>query len=56
MVERFVAGGRTEPDARAYYERVDRRNYEIIMSTVGRADLVLERGADQHIESLHSWL
>ncbi len=54
MVERFVAGGRTEADARAYYERVDRRNYETIMSTIGRADLVLERGADQHVTSLRS--
>ncbi len=49
MIERFIAGGRTEADARAYYERVDRRNYEIIMSTIARADLVLERSAEQHI-------
>jgi pantothenate kinase len=52
MVERFVAGGRTEQDARAYYERVDRRNYEVITSTIDRADLVLERAADQHIASM----
>ncbi len=51
MVERFIAGGRTEPDARAYYERVDRRNYETIMSTIARADLVLARSAEQHITS-----
>ncbi len=49
MIERFVAGGRTEADARAYYDRVDRSNYETIMSTIGRADLVLDRSADQHI-------
>jgi pantothenate kinase len=52
MVERFVSGGRTEQDARAYYERVDRRNFEVIMATIGRADLILERSADQHIAAL----
>jgi len=52
MIERFVAGGRTEADARAYYERVDRRNYEIIMSTLDRADVIVERGADQHIRAV----
>ena len=52
MVRRFVAGGRTEQDARARYDQVDRANYELIVTTAGRADLIVERTADQRIRAL----
>ncbi len=49
LVERHVRGGRSLEDARAHVERVDRRNFEIIMSTAPRADLLVHRGAAQRI-------
>ncbi len=49
MVERHVAGGRSAQEARRYYERVDRRNAELILLTAVRADIVLHRDARQRL-------
>jgi len=54
MVKRHVRGGRSERDAVEYVARVDRRNYEICMSTAARADLVVRRDADQCIVALEA--
>jgi pantothenate kinase len=54
MVKRHVRGGRSEQDAVEYVARVDRRNYEICMSTAVRADLVVRRDADQRIVALEA--
>jgi pantothenate kinase len=43
MVARHVVGGRSQPDAVAHFERVDRRNYELIAATAARADLIVRR-------------
>jgi len=52
MIRRHVRGGRSREDARRYYERVDRRNYELIMGTHGRADLLVRRSEEQRIIGL----
>ncbi|MFO7956993.1 MAG: hypothetical protein R6X33_07810 [Candidatus Brocadiia bacterium] len=52
MIRRHVRGGRTPEDARRYFERVDRPNYELIMRTRGRADLLVRRSAMQRIVAI----
>lgn len=52
MIRRHVRGGRSPEDARRHYERVDRRNYELIMRTRGRADLLVRRSAEQRIVAI----
>jgi hypothetical protein len=52
MIRRHVRGGRSPEDARRYYELVDRRNYELIMRTRGRADLLVRRNAEQRIVAI----
>lgn len=54
MVKRHVRGGRSERDAAEHVARVDRRNYEICISTAGRADLLVRRDAQQRIVSLEA--
>ncbi len=54
MVVRHVLGGRSEEDARAHFERADRRNYEICMDTAQRADLIVRRDADQRIVAVEA--
>jgi len=49
MVPRFVRGGRPAEEARRRYDAVDRANYEVIVSTMPRADLVIRRDARQRI-------
>jgi len=52
IIERHVRGGRSADDAERHFERVDRRNYEFCIPTMQRADVVIERGADQHIRTV----
>jgi pantothenate kinase len=52
MVARHVRGGRTPEDARAHFERVDRRNYEQCARSAYRADLIARRDAGQAIVSM----
>ncbi len=49
MIRRHVRGGRSPEEARRYYECVDRPNYELIMATRPRADLVVRRGEGQRV-------
>lgn len=52
LIERHVRGGRTRADAERHFERVDRANYEVCTRSAGRADLIIERDADQHIRAV----
>jgi len=52
MIGRHVLGGRSQDDAAAHFERVDRKNYEICMRTARRADLIVRRDAGQHVVGL----
>lgn len=52
MVRRFVRGGQPEREARERYERVDRGNFDLIMRTAARADLLVRRGARERIEGI----
>lgn len=54
MIGRHVLGGRSDDDAAAHFERVDRKNYEICMRTARRADLIVRRDAGQHVVGLEA--
>jgi len=52
MISRHIAGGRTEAEAVAHYERVDRKNFELIMASAHRADLWVRRAADHQVTAI----
>ena len=52
LIERQVRGGRAPEDAERHFAEVDRPNYDLCMRSAGRADLIIERSADQRITSV----
>ncbi len=56
LIERHVRGGRSPEDARRHFERSDRRNVALCMTSAARADLVLRRDASHRLHALQSAL
>ncbi|MCK4374587.1 MAG: hypothetical protein KAX19_04630 [Candidatus Brocadiae bacterium] len=54
MIRRHVRGGRTEEDALGHFERVDRRNFDVIASTAPRADLLVRRSSAHHVVAIEA--
>jgi len=52
IVGRHVRGGRSPEDALRHFEQVDRKNYQSCMAAAHRADLIVERDAQQRIVAL----
>jgi pantothenate kinase len=52
MIARHVRGGRSPRSARTHWERSDSRNYELVMASLGRADLVVDRDSTQAIRAI----
>ena len=41
VVERHMRGGRTREDAEQYYDRVDKRDFELVNQTISRANKII---------------
>jgi pantothenate kinase len=52
IIERHVRGGRSMQEAEEHFERVDKRNYELCMATMDRADIIIVRGNDQRLRAV----
>lgn len=51
LIARHVRGGRTREDAERHHRAVDVPNHDLCITQRDRADLVVTRGADQHVMS-----
>lgn len=54
IIGRHILGGRSQEDALAHFEQVDRGNFGLCMATAARADLLVRRDAGQHIVSIEA--
>ena len=52
IIRRHVRGGRTRADAVRHFEEVDRKNYDVCMSSAAGADIIVRRTAGHRITAV----